>query len=149
MAFKKIFAPVRFPDPTMVTEEFFGKISSGQSDISIGHLRSAAGWSEAPQKPEFDEYTVVLKGALYLTAEDGTVTVCRANEGILVPKGTYVQYSSPEPDGAEKAEKEEKSPLPLILGAVGAAAVLGGVFALIFNRRKNGNGKIWLNWTTQ
>jgi hypothetical protein len=42
-----------------------------------------------------------LKGALYLTAEDGTVTVCRANEGILVPKGTYVQYSSPEPDGAD------------------------------------------------
>ena len=101
MTFKKISAPVRFPDPTMVTEEFFGKISSGQSDISIGHLQSAGGWSEAPQRPDFDEYTVVLKGALYLTAEDGTVTVCRANEGILVPKGTYVQYSSPEPDGAD------------------------------------------------
>ena len=101
MAFRKIDQPVRFPDPTMVTEEFFGKISSGQTGISIAHLQSSAGWSEAPQKPEFDEYTVVLKGALYLRAEDGTITVCRANQGILVEKGTLVQYSSPEPEGAD------------------------------------------------
>jgi len=101
MTFKKISTPTRFPDPTMVIEEFFGKIASGQSEISIAHLQSQGGWSEPRQKPDFDEYTVVLKGALYLTAEDGTVTVCRANEGILVPKGTSVQYSSPEPEGAD------------------------------------------------
>lgn len=99
--FKKIEKPVRFPDPSMVTEEFFGKISSGESGVSIGHLRSAAGWSEARQKPDFDEYTLVLKGALYLTAEDGTVSVCRANEAIFVPKGTSVQYSTPESEGAD------------------------------------------------
>ncbi len=99
--FKKVLNPVRFPDPSMTIEEFFGKISTGQSDVSIGHLKSAQGWSEPRQKPDFDEYTLVISGALHLTAQDGTVTVCRANEGILVPKGTSVQYSSPEPNGAD------------------------------------------------
>lgn len=99
--FKKIETPIRFPDPTLSIEEFFGRISSGDTKISIGRLKSAGGWSEARQRPDFDEYTLVLAGALYLTAEDGTITIVRANEAVYSPKGVSVQYSSPEPGGAD------------------------------------------------
>ena len=99
--FKKINKPVRFPDPTMSIEEFFGKISSQDLGVSIGRLKSVGGWSEARQRPEFDEYSLVLAGALYLTGEDGTVTIVRANEAVLAPRGESVQYSTPEPEGAD------------------------------------------------
>lgn len=85
----------------MTIAEFFGRISSGDQTISIGRLTSAAGWSEAPQRPEFDEFTLVLQGALYLTSEDGSVTIVRKNQAVLVPAGEKVQYSSPEEPGAD------------------------------------------------
>ena len=99
--FQLISAPVRFPDDSMSITEFFGRISSGDTRISIGRLTSRAGWSEPAQRPEFDEFTLVLKGALYVTAEDGSVTVVRENQAILTPAGELVQYSSPEEPGAD------------------------------------------------
>lgn len=99
--FQHVPVPVRFPDDTMSITEFFGRISTGESRVSIGRLTSDAGWSEAPQRPEFDEYTLVLKGALYLTAEDGSVMIVRENEGVLVPRGEQVAYSTPEEPGAD------------------------------------------------
>ncbi len=98
---KLVTEAVRFPDPTMTIAEFFGRISTKQGDISIARLTSKAGWSEPAQRPEFDEYTLVLRGALYLTSEDGTVTVVRENQAVLAPAGEMVQYSSPEEPGAD------------------------------------------------
>jgi len=96
-----ISAPTRFPDETMTISEFFGRISTGSTQISIARLTSAAGWSEPAQCPEFDEFTLVLKGALYLTSEDGNVTIVRENQAVLVPAGERVQYSSPETGEAD------------------------------------------------
>lgn len=99
--FEVIKKPALFPDETIRIEEFFGRISSKESGISIGRLQSVAGWSEPAQRPDFDEYTVVLAGALYLRDEAGEVTIVRGGEAVKVARGQLVQYSSPEEDGAD------------------------------------------------
>lgn len=81
-------------------QEFFGRVNSGEEGISIALMRSPAGWSEPGQMPEFDEYTVVLKGTLHVLSHHGMFDV-RPGEAILVPKGQWVRYSTPRPEGAE------------------------------------------------
>ena len=93
--------PSRFPQEAIVIEEFFGKISDKQSAFSLGRLSSGEGWSEPAQRPDFDEYSLVLSGALYITAEDGSVTIVRGGQAAVVRKGERIQYSTPEPGGAE------------------------------------------------
>ena len=80
-------------------EEFVGRINTGTSEVSIARMKSPGGWLEPGQRPEFDEYTVVLKGLLRVTTEGETIDV-RAGEAIIVRSGEWVQYSTPEPDGA-------------------------------------------------
>ena len=63
-------------------------------------MRSPAGWEEPGQKPEFDEFTVVLKGMLRVKTATQTLDV-RAGQAVIVDRGEWVQYSSPEADGAE------------------------------------------------
>jgi len=63
-------------------------------------MKSPGGWVEPGQTPAFDEYTVVLKGALRLKLRDGELDV-RAGEAVIVSAGEWVQYSSPEEGGAE------------------------------------------------
>lgn len=63
-------------------------------------MRSPAGWEEPAQTPEFDEYTVVLKGTLRVSTETDTVDV-RAGEAFMALRGERVCYSTPEPEGAE------------------------------------------------
>ena len=58
------------------------------------------GWEEPGQTPEFDEYTVVLRGMLRVASKDGTVDI-HAGQAVIVHKGESVQYSTPEPEGAE------------------------------------------------
>ena len=81
-------------------EEFFGHVNSGTASTSIARMRSPGGWVEPGQTPEFDEYTVVLRGELQVKTKTETFTV-RAGQGVLTPKGEWVQYSTPHPDGAE------------------------------------------------
>jgi ethanolamine utilization protein EutQ (cupin superfamily) len=63
-------------------------------------MRSPEGWQEPGQTPEFDEFTVVLKGQLRVEYKDGTLDVC-AGQAVIAPKGEWVRYSTPAPDGAE------------------------------------------------
>ncbi len=91
----------RFPQEGVLIEEFFGRIADGRTDFSLGHLSSGGGWSEPAQCPEFDEFTLVLSGALYVTAEDGSVTIVRAGQAVMTKKGEKIQYSTPEPGGAD------------------------------------------------
>ncbi len=63
-------------------------------------MRSPEGWSEPAQTPEFDEYTLVLHGMLRVTHKQGAINV-REGEAIIAHRGEWVQYSSPEPGGAE------------------------------------------------
>ncbi len=98
---QKINQPDLFPQQGITIAEFFGRISSGETGISICRITSGAGWSEPRQRPDFDEYTILLNGSLHLTAEDGATTVVRAGEAVFVPKGESVRYSSPEEPGAD------------------------------------------------
>jgi len=63
----------------------------------VAHMRSPAGWLEPGQRPDFDEYTVVLDGWLRVEHEDGALDV-QAGQAVLVPGGEWVRYSTP--DGA-------------------------------------------------
>ncbi len=81
-------------------DEYVGRVNSGHSGVSVAHMRSPGGWVEPGQTPEFEEYTVVLKGLLRVTHRDGVLDV-RAGQAVVVRGGEWVQYSTPEPDGAE------------------------------------------------
>lgn len=83
-----------------IIEEYFGRVNSKTESVSIARMQSPPGWVEPGQTPEFDEYTVVLKGTLRVTSKDGYVDV-NAQQAVLIPKGEWVQYSSPNDGGAE------------------------------------------------
>ncbi len=84
-----------------VIHEYIGRVNTGTDAISIAHMRSPAGWIEPGQRPEFDEYTVVLRGRLVVTQEDSHAVSVRAGQAVIVERGEWVQYSSPDPEGAE------------------------------------------------
>lgn len=97
------------PKPTVIEaagnkpkliEEYFGRVNSRTDAVSIARMRSPGGWVEPGQTPEFDEYTVVLRGELQVATKTGTLTV-KAGQAVLTPKGEWVQYSTPHADGAE------------------------------------------------
>ena len=86
--------------PAKVIEEFVGRVNSVTEGVSIARMVSPAGWSESGQRPEFDEYTVVLKGQLRVETGDGLYQVA-AGQAILVSQGEWVRYSTPSAEGAE------------------------------------------------
>jgi mannose-6-phosphate isomerase-like protein (cupin superfamily) len=83
-----------------VIDEFVGRVSTQTEAVSIARMHSPPGWSEPGQRPEFDEYTVVLKGMLRVESENGTLEV-RAGQAVIARAGEYVRYSTPESEGAE------------------------------------------------
>ncbi len=83
-----------------IIEEFIGRVNSGTEELSIARMRSPAGWIEPGQKPEFDEYTIVLKGMLRITTKDRSADV-NEGESVIVHSGEWVQYSTPGSEGAE------------------------------------------------
>ncbi len=101
--------PVKITSPSIITsagnkpkkiEEFIGRVNSKTDSVSIAKMTSPSGWVEPGQCPEFDEYTVVLKGMLRVKTEKEIIDV-KAGEAIITKKGEWVQYSTPEPEGAE------------------------------------------------
>lgn len=83
-----------------VIEEFVGRVNSKTDALSIARMRSPAGWVEPGQTPQFDEYTVVLRGALRVTTREGSIDVA-AGQAVIIQGGEWVQYSTPGPEGAE------------------------------------------------
>jgi mannose-6-phosphate isomerase-like protein (cupin superfamily) len=83
-----------------IIEEFIGRVNTRTAATSIARMQSPAGWVEPGQKPEFDEFTVVLKGMLRVKTATETLDV-RAGQAVIAHRGEWVQYSSPEADGAE------------------------------------------------
>lgn len=101
--------PVKIDTPSVITsagnkpkkiEEFFGRVNSQSDSVSIARMTSPGGWVEPGQKPEFDEYTIVLKGMLKVQTEKETFEI-KAGEAIITKRGEWVQYSTPDSDGAE------------------------------------------------
>lgn len=80
-------------------EEFAGRINTGDERVSIARMTSPAGWEEPGQRPEFDEWTLVLEGCVHVEHQNGALDV-RAGQAVLVRGGEWVRYSSPEPGGA-------------------------------------------------
>ena len=83
-----------------IIEEYIGRVNSGTDLVSIARMKSPGGWIEPAQIPEFDEYTVVLKGVLRVESKSGFNDVS-AGQAIITPKGEWVKYSTPNDEGAE------------------------------------------------
>lgn len=83
-----------------IIEEFFGRVNSKTTELSIAKMKSPQGWVEPGQRPDFDEYTVVLKGKLQVKTENEIINV-KAGSAILTKKGEWIQYSTPFEEGAE------------------------------------------------
>ena len=80
-------------------EEYIGRVNSSTDGLSIARMKSPGGWEEPGQTPEFDEYTIVLKGMLRVETRGGTTDV-HAGEAIIAQKGEWVRYSTPNHEGA-------------------------------------------------
>ena len=83
-----------------IIEEYIGRVNSRTSDVSIARMVSPAGWEEPGQKPEFTEYSIVLKGMLRVKTKTQKLEI-HAGEAVIVKAGEWVQYSSPDKNGAE------------------------------------------------
>ena len=83
-----------------IIEEYIGRVNSKTAAASVARMQSPAGWVEPGQTPEFDEFTVVLKGMLRVKTAEETLDV-RAGQAVIAHRGEWVQYSSPEDGGAE------------------------------------------------
>ena len=81
-----------------IIEEFIGRVNSKTEAVSIARMKSPAGWVEPGQTPEFDEYTLVLRGMLRVATRNGTIDV-HAGQAVITNRGEWVRYSTPE--GAE------------------------------------------------
>ncbi len=101
--------PTLIPVPTRVEaagnkpkliEEYIGRVNSGTHAVSIAHMHSPEGWQEPGQRPEFDEFTLMLRGKLRVEHEGGTIDVT-AGQAIIAHRGEWVRYSSPDAGGAE------------------------------------------------
>jgi ethanolamine utilization protein EutQ len=81
-------------------DEYVGRVNSATSATSVAHMRSPSGWQEPGQTPEFDEFTVVLRGTLRVEYRGGSMEV-RAGQAVIAHRGEWIRYSTPDSDGAE------------------------------------------------
>ena len=81
-------------------DEYIGRVNSKTAGVSVAHMRSPEGWVEPGQKPDFEEFTVVLQGMMRVTHKGGTLDVL-AGQAVIAHAGEWVQYSTPEVGGAE------------------------------------------------
>jgi len=99
----KIVKPTRIEaagNKPKLIDEFIGRVNSGTSAASIAHMRSPGGWQEPGQTPEFEEYTIVLRGMLRVEHRDGAIEV-HPGEAIIAHPGEWIRYSTPGAEGAE------------------------------------------------
>jgi len=101
--------PTLVSQPTRITaagnkpkliDEFIGRVNSKTDGVSVAHMRSPQGWEEPGQTPEFDEFTVVLKGMLRVRHQTGHLDV-HTGQAVIAHRGEWVQYSTPGAEGAE------------------------------------------------
>ena len=83
-----------------IIKEYFGNVNSKNSEVSIAMMKSPEGWEEPGQTPEFNEYTLVLKGKLKLTTRKEEI-ILSEGEAVMTEKGEWLKYSTPFSGGAE------------------------------------------------
>lgn len=86
--------------PPKIIEEFVGRVNSQTSAVSIAKTTTSSDWREPAQTPEFDEYTVVLRGELQIETR-GAVHDVAAGQAIIVHAGKWLRYGTPGADGAK------------------------------------------------
>jgi len=84
-----------------IIREYIGRVNSDTDACSLAVMESPGGWVEPGQRPEFDEYTVVLEGCLRVESASGAAIEVRAGEAVIAHAGEWVRYSTPEPNGAK------------------------------------------------
>ncbi len=101
--------PTLIPQPSRIEaagnkpkliDEYVGRVNSQTEGVSVAHMRSPEGWQEPGQTPDFDEFTVVLKGTLRVEHRGGFMEV-KAGQAVVAHKGEWVRYSTPGTEGAE------------------------------------------------
>jgi mannose-6-phosphate isomerase-like protein (cupin superfamily) len=91
----------RIPVPGGKTiDEYVGRVNSGEQAVSIAHMVAPGGWAEPAQTPDFDEYTLVLRGVVRVETPTGVHDV-PAGSAIVTRAGERIRYSVPAPEGAE------------------------------------------------
>jgi mannose-6-phosphate isomerase-like protein (cupin superfamily) len=102
--------PQRIASPTTIAAagtkpktilEYVGRVNTDTETLSIAQMVSPSGWVEPGQRPEFDEFTVVLAGTLHIDTEDGETMELSAGEAVITRKGEWVRYSTPGAEGAQ------------------------------------------------
>jgi ethanolamine utilization protein EutQ len=106
--------PTLIPHPTRIQsagnkpkliDEYIGRVNSKSTGASVAHMRSPQGWVEPGQTPEFDEFTIVLKGLLRVEHRSAAGVVgfldIAAGQAVIAHAGEWVRYSTPQEDGAE------------------------------------------------
>jgi mannose-6-phosphate isomerase-like protein (cupin superfamily) len=81
-------------------EEYIGRVNSHSAELSVAHMKSPSGWVEPGQCPQFDEYTLVLRGMLRVEHEGGALEV-HSGQAVIAERGQWVRYSTPGAEGAE------------------------------------------------
>ena len=98
-----IESPVRVAaagEPPKTIDEYVGRASDGAEDVSLALMKSPPGWAEPGQRPEFDEYTIVLRGSVRVEFDGGALDV-DAGQAVHCRPGEWVRYSTPGAEGAE------------------------------------------------
>jgi quercetin dioxygenase-like cupin family protein len=102
--------PTHIPKPTQIEaagnkpkiiREYIGRVNTGTEACSVAIMESPGGWVEPGQRPDFDEYTVVIEGCLRVEYGTGQYLDVRAGEGVITHRGEWVKYSTPETEGAK------------------------------------------------
>jgi ethanolamine utilization protein EutQ len=81
-------------------DEYIGRVNSGTEPVSVAHMHSPGGWQEPGQTPEFDEFTIVLRGVLRVEHRAGTMDI-GAGQVVIAHRGEWIRYSTPDSSGAE------------------------------------------------
>src|SRR5258708_38733234 len=86
-------------------DEYVGRLNTKTSAASVAHMRSPAGWTESGQTPEFDEFTVVLKGTLRVEHREANGKPASppvsARQAVIAHAGDWVRSSTPTEADAE------------------------------------------------
>lgn len=99
----KIATPTQIPaagTKPKIIRELVGRVNTRTEATSIARMSSPSGWVEPGQTPDFDEYTIVLKGMVRVEHRSGSMEI-HEGEAVIAHKGEWVRYSTPEKDGAE------------------------------------------------
>ena len=81
-------------------DEYIGRVNTKTTAASVAHMRSPQGWLEPGQTPQFDEFTIVLKGMLRVEHKSGSLDV-NAGQAVIAHAGEWLRYSTPQEGGAE------------------------------------------------